>query len=304
MEQMKTFAVCILAHNEERFIERTINAILNTTQLKDFSITVYANGCTDKTYQIAKYLSLKNKNIKVLDIAIPSKVNAWNVAFNEHDEDVLIFCDGDVVPEKNAVFQLLQDLNQNEEVVISSTRLFPLTYGTNFERLFVGFMQLPLKHEFLSGGMYAVKRKKLKAKLQARNLSGIPAGVTGEDYFLERLITPKEFYISACQNFYEPPTLKDYVRYLARIKWQTEQMEMVLGPNRDLEMPKAKLILRKLTGHKNILYLFFSIPAVGLRLLFKTINSRKINRVYRELGPVVLNGEAVLTKATRSHSTK
>lgn len=304
MLKKSSFAVCILAHNEARFIERTINNIFNTTELADFTITVYANGCTDETYSIAQKLSLNNPRIKAVDIKIASKINAWNTAFNAHAEDILIFCDGDVVPEKNAVIELVHELSENDSRVIVSTRLYPLFRDVTFERYFVGLMQLPLKHEFLSGGMYAFKREELKGKLKLKNLSGIPMGVTGEDYFLEHLVESHEFYMSHCKNFYEPPTMSDYIRYLARIKWQNQQMKMIAGEHRDASLSKGELIVRKFTGHKNYSYLFISIPAVITRAIFKKLFSSKIASAYEKLGPVVLNGEQILTSKTRSHSTK
>ncbi len=299
-----SFSICILAHNEERYIERTIKALINSKKNLEYSIKVYANGCTDKTHEKVLELGIFNQNIQSVEIKIPSKINAWNTAFNEQISDIVIFCDGDVVPESNAIIKLIEDFEVDERRIIVSTRLFPLLNVTSIECLFTGFMQLPLKHEFLSGGMYAVKREKLKEKLSKRNLTGIPQGITGEDYFLERLIEPSEFFMSKTKNFYEPPPIKDYLRYLARIRWQNEQMTLVLGDHRDKEVSKLDLIKRKILGQKNMSYLFLSIPAVAMRFIFKKICSKKINEIYKSLGPVELNGEQVLTKLTRSHSTK
>jgi glycosyltransferase involved in cell wall biosynthesis len=304
MQNNPSVAVCILAHNEARYIERTIQNILNTDGTLDFNLTVYANGCTDDTYSIVKKLSDKNNKIRSVEIKIASKINAWNTAFNEHTEDVLIFCDGDVVPEKNAVIELVRELTENDSRIIVSTRLYPLFSDVSLERFAIGLLQLPLKHEFLSGGMYAFKREKLKQKFISKKLPGIPMGVTGEDYFLEHMVESNEFYMSKCKNFYEPPTLSDYIRYLARIRWQNSQMKMIVGEHRDAQISKGSLLLRKFTGHKNYMYLLVSIPAVVARGVFKKMFSKKINLAYEKLGPVVLNGEQILTSQTRSHSTK
>lgn len=299
----ETFSVCVLAHNEERSIERTLRAIMNADS-SPFPITVYANGCSDQTHQIVSTLGETFKNIKSVEIKIASKINAWNTAFSQEEGDIIIFCDGDIVPERNAVNQLVQDLLSSKQLTISSTRLFPLWRGLSFEQMLVAFMQLPLSHEFLSGGMYAVKRDQLKQKFDHLGLEGIPKGVTGEDYFLERLIESTELYISHAKNFYMPPSLKDYFRYLARIRWQNEQMALVLGNHRDTHLSLWKVILRKIFGHKYFLYLFISIPAVSLRLIFKKVYAHKIEMAYKYLGPVIKDGEHVLTSQTRSHSTK
>jgi hypothetical protein len=81
-------------------------------------------------------------------------------------------------------------------------------------------------------------------------------------------------------------------------------MKMIVGDHRDARISKCKLILRKFTGHKSYGYLFLSIPAVVTRAIFKRLFSKKIAAAYQKLGPVVLNGEQILTSKTRSHSTK
>ncbi|MBP9680337.1 MAG: glycosyltransferase [Bacteriovorax sp.] len=297
-------SVCVLAHNEERSIERTLMALMNTDQGAFFPITVYANGCSDRTHQIVSSLAVKYKNIRSREIPIASKVNAWNTAFEEQDSEIVVFCDGDVFPEKNAVTQLQNDLLKFEDVIISSSRLFPSWKGGNIEQRLVAFMQLPLGHEYLSGGLYAVKRDRLKEKFNQFGFAGIPKGITGEDYFLERLIEPHELYISTCKNFYMAPIIKDYIRYLARIRWQNEQMALILGDHRDVQLSPGELLSRKLIGQKSFLYLFISIPAVILRFFFKKFFVTKIEAAYKQLGPVVKDGEQILTSQTRSHSTK
>lgn len=296
-------SVCVLAHNEERNISRTLSSILNTER-SDFNITVYSNGCTDRTNEVVQLMSESNSRIKNVEIKIPSKVNAWNTAFQNHDDDILIFCDGDVVPEKNAVDQLVKDLTNSPNRVLVSTRLFPITADASLDRKLVGFMQLPLKHEFLSGGMYAFKRSAMLERLKLRNLEGIPSGITGEDYFLEHIVADGTFYVSKVRNYYEPAELKDYIRYLARIKWQNKQMQTLVGDHPDVKLSMIAKIKRKLSGHHEISYLLSSIPAVMLRIFFKVLYSKKINEAFYKLGPIVADGENILRINTRANSTK
>lgn len=296
-------AVCVLAHNEERFIERAIRNILNT-ESTDFNITVYSNGCSDRTSEIVEELGRDNARIRNVEIKTPSKVNAWNEAFNENQQEVLVFCDGDVVPEQNAVDQLLFDLVSVPERILVSTRLFPLLTDASLERRAVGFMQLPLKHEFLSGGMYAFKKAALLEKLREKNLLGIPKGITGEDYFLEHIVEGVGFYISQVKNYYEPPGFKDYIRYLARLKWQNSQLLAVIGEHPEKSLSKWGKFKRKFSGHHERTYLALSIPAVILRSMFKIIFARRINQALDQLGPVVSDGERILRVSTRANSTK
>lgn len=298
-----TVAVCVLAHNEERSIEQTLLSVLNTTR-KDFNITVYSNGCTDRTCSIVNQLSLKNSRIKNVEISTPSKVNAWNRAFLDCDEDILVFCDGDIVPSVNAINHLVDELMADPKNILVSTRLFPLMENVSLEKKLIGFIQLPLKHEFLSGGMYAFKRAQLLERFREEKLEGIPLGITAEDYFLEHLVANNGFIISKVKNYYEPPSFHDYIRYLARVKWQNLQLLSIFGEHPQGKISQWQKLKNKFLNQHEIFYLLISIPAVISRAIFKVVFAKRIDRVFKELGPITKDGENILRVKTRANSTK
>ncbi|HIH15026.1 MAG TPA: glycosyltransferase [Nanoarchaeota archaeon] len=82
--------VIIPAYNEEKYIERTLQAI------SDAEIVVVCNGCTDKTEDIArKYadtvIVLKEKGVS----------RARNAGAKEACSERLVFMDADILPEKD-----------------------------------------------------------------------------------------------------------------------------------------------------------------------------------------------------------
>ena len=59
------FSIIIPAHNEEKYLQKTIDSIIKQ-EMHDYEIIIVTNGCTDKTEEIAK----KNigNNIRILSL--------------------------------------------------------------------------------------------------------------------------------------------------------------------------------------------------------------------------------------------
>lgn len=297
-------SLCILAHNEERHIQQCIRAGIYGLPSGFMNLFVYANGCTDHTAERVKELAQKNQNIYLRSLVIASKPLAWNAAFNEQQSDYIIFSDGDVIPEPNAAQTLVAGLKSNPDAVVATSRQMPKKHELNLQQKMVGFLQLPLQHEFLSGGFYAVRRQALADIMFNNGFNGIPAGITGEDCFLEYLLNPGQLIICDCITYYEPPVFKDYLRYLARIRWQNEQLRAVYGVQLADTRGSVRKFFHKVHSCKDKRYLLLSIPAVILRIIFKKIFSKQIDHIYQSLGPVVRDGSGILSNLTRSNSTK
>ncbi len=296
--------LCILAHNEETHIQDCVRAVLKGLEPDTFKAFVYANGCTDKTAARVEELARTNSQVALRSLTIASKANAWNVAFSEHQSEFMVFSDGDVMPEKGAVLMLLAELKSKPEAVVVSSRQLPHPQGLGLEQKIVGFLQLPLLHEYLYGGLYAVRRQALVDILAAKGFTGMPAGITGEDCFLEALLAPNQLLISKCKTYYEPATFKEYFRYLARLRWQNEQRWMVYGIKPAARPTLASKFTHKVLASKDFGYLLVSVPAVVMRIGFKALFARKIGAIYQSLGPVSRDGASVLNSLTRSNSTK
>lgn len=295
--------ICIFAHNEEKNIVETICAIIDDKK-SPFSVYIYANGCTDQTVVLCQKMTKFFPNVQLRESAIASKPLAWNAAFGEHHSEFIIFTDGDVVPEPNAANSVLSALKSHPEAVIATSRQRPKKKGLNFQQRVVGFLQLPLLHEYLYGGFYVVRRQALSDIMVQKGFGKMPCGITGEDCFLEFLLNPNQLVVSECNIYYEPPVFKDYFRYLARIRWQNEQLQAVYGVQSNKTKGCVEMFFHKMVASKDKRYLFSSVPAVMLRVVFKKIFSKKINSIYQSLGPITRDGAIVLNTLTRSNSTK
>lgn len=306
---MSDVSVCILAYNEQKHIAGTIRAIVAGTGDLDFDVVVYANGCTDQTAAVVQGLCRTIPNLELRELPQPCKPAAWNTAFAESASPVIIFSDGDVRPEPGSVAALQLHLLQNPQLTLVSAQLWPDLHGASLEQRLTGFLQIPLAQDFLAGGFYAVRRSHLAARLAEQGLSRIPDGIVGEDEFLEAIVPRDAFAIAPEKVLYEPSTLADYWKYLARMRWQEEQRLRLYGDRILNRTPAAERIngarlSSKLTCSHGLLRTLLGLSSAGLRTVVKSVFRAKIDQCYCKLGPVCCEGQCVLGQDTRSDSAK
>jgi glycosyltransferase involved in cell wall biosynthesis len=298
-------AVCVLAYNEEQNMGSTLRAILRGISDENVVVHLYANGCTDRTADVARVVANWYPKLVVHELEIASKPEAWNAGLADHDYDVLVFADGDVVPEPGAVECLRDELWNSPIALISTCRPVPVTKGLNWQQRVVGFMQMPLHQDFVSGRFYAIKRRDILELLSQAGYDGLPSGVTGEDGFLNLLVGTDRLLVSECRAAYKPPNLADYCRYLARIRWQNEQLTLLLPFTYPPSLWSiVKRGVQKVRRAPNKFQVARAIPGVVLKHTFKLVAAHQIRRAYRALGPVGIDGAEVLSVATRAGSTK
>jgi glycosyltransferase involved in cell wall biosynthesis len=298
------FAVCVLAHNEESAIERTLFTVIRQSEGKPFPVYVYANGCTDRTEDVVRRFALTEPRVNLRTSGIASKPLAWNTAFEEQQREFIVFSDGDISPEPGAAARLVRELTAAPAAVLATCRQVPRTCGLVAGQRLVGYMQTPLVQDFLAGGFYAVRREALSALLEEHGLTGLPAGITGDDCFLDALVGAERLVVSECRTFYDPPDLGDYCRYLARIRWQNEQLALVLPSRGGISTRGVHSFARKVRRSRAPIRFLRAVPAVALRYLFRLIAAPAINRIYRSLGPVSTDGAGILSLSTRSSSSR
>lgn len=306
---MKDICVCILAHNEQKHIAETVGAFVENCANYNCDIKVYANGCTDATVEIVRNLAQGIPSLHLRELEMASKPNAWNTAYHENTHSVLIFSDGDVVPETGAVEALWQLLtSEQSEVILAGCSFWPRKSGLTLGQRFVGLLQTPLCQNFLIGGLYGISRKGLDQELKKRNIAGIPLGIVAEDAFLQLLVPTELFSIIHHKVYYEPPSLADYWKYLARIRWQNEQLTAMYGNlfNGSAFTSQGFFIqaVEKIPAGQNIKRLLLGSAAVGLRYLIKAMFRARITKYYMAMGPVNKEGGNILREASRSSSAK
>ena len=303
LTQEPSVCVCILAHNEEKYINRTLAAICSTKEAETVPVYVYANGCSDRTAEEVTRFAQTHGNVQLCELPIASKPLAWNTAFAAHQSEFIVFSDGDILVEPGAALQLVNELRTFPDAVIATCRQVAVDEGVTFQQKLVGFMHIPLVQNFLAGGFYAVRRQSLANLLEQKGFTALPSGVAGEDAFLDYLVGPERLVVSEACAAYVPPHLNDYCRYLARIQWQNEQIR-ICWQNIAPEHGSMKRIVNKIRRISSFRRLCVAVLAVSARHLYRMLFSSRIANHYRNIGPLRINGAEVLRDATRSLSAK
>lgn len=135
----KPLNVCIgiLARNEEERIGDLIadlgrQTLLTSAPLASVKIVVVANGCTDRTADVARRALARRPfdqlrvSPSVYELARPGKSNAWNELVHRitpNSTDYIIFLDADIrIPERTALNLVLQRLMMSPKAVVAVDR--------------------------------------------------------------------------------------------------------------------------------------------------------------------------------------
>lgn len=110
---MSAFSIIIPAHNEENYLQKTIDSIKAQT-LQDYETIIVTNGCTDKTEEIAK----KNVDAKTRHLSLP-KPNvsvARNAGALNARGEALIFLDADTQLATDALVKIKEKFSEKYAV--------------------------------------------------------------------------------------------------------------------------------------------------------------------------------------------
>ena len=154
----------IMAHNEEANIGRLLEALLSQ-RMKSVSLTeivVVASGCTDKTEAIVCDYAERDHRIRLLvQEDRTGKASAVNKYLPEARERIIVLCSADLIPEVDAIEQLVAPF-ADQELGMTSSRPVPV----NDPERFMGFaahMVWKLHHlinltSFKAGEMIAFRK--------------------------------------------------------------------------------------------------------------------------------------------------
>lgn len=113
------YSIVMFAFNEENNITNSIYSILNNIDNDLLKLTIIANGCTDRTVEIAKDIKEKNgiDKLEIITIEMGDKCNAWNQYINyfKPDSEVYFFVDADVEFTDNAFPRMYSLLKNNSQ---------------------------------------------------------------------------------------------------------------------------------------------------------------------------------------------
>lgn len=109
-EKMITIVVPIF--NGEKYIEESINSILNQ-KYKNFEILIVNDGSTDDTQKLLEQLYATNRKVKIVNTENRGVSSARNLGISLAKGEFLIFMDADDRLVKNALYLINEKLSKN-----------------------------------------------------------------------------------------------------------------------------------------------------------------------------------------------
>jgi len=207
-------SVGIMAHNEEKNINRTLNSVINQKldRVRIDEIIVVSSGSTDKTNDIIRKFSRRDNKIKLIEEQERTgKANAINIFLGKSRNDNLVLISGDVVPEVGTVEVLCSRLVDTVGVVVG--RPVP----KNVSGILGGVVDLEWRiHHELS-----LNKPKLGEMIVFRKVFDQIGRTAVDEEFIGMLIERAGFrsmYVpDAIVNNTGPKTIKDFIKQRRRI---------------------------------------------------------------------------------------
>ena len=114
---MTKVSVIIPAFNEEKYIKKCIDSILNQT-LKDIEIVLVDDGSTDKTYEIMKYYDNNYDNVTAIQMNHGGVGKARNKGISLARGEYIKFVDSDDYIEPNALELMYNKAKENDAGIV------------------------------------------------------------------------------------------------------------------------------------------------------------------------------------------
>jgi glycosyltransferase involved in cell wall biosynthesis len=175
------WSVCIFAHNEERLLPRCLGACDRAAAGGDYVVHIIENGSRDGTARVARALAAADPRVRVHELALADKSNAWNHYVHKiaGAAEMHVFIDGDVRPAAGAFEALARAFSEAPSLYAAAA--LPAS-GRSRRRWAT---RLYMKN-YLSGNLYALRGETI-GLLRDRNIR-LPVGAVGEDGVISYLM--------------------------------------------------------------------------------------------------------------------
>lgn len=131
------FSIIIPAHNEEKYLEKTIRSIKKQS-FKDYEAIIVTNGCTDKTEEIAK--KHEGKKIRLLSLPKPNVSVARNAGALNAEGEILVFLDADTQLASDSLEKIKEEFREEHAVATTAAQpdlpSFSYTVALGFKNLY------------------------------------------------------------------------------------------------------------------------------------------------------------------------
>jgi glycosyltransferase involved in cell wall biosynthesis len=178
---MNTVSIALFAHNEEAAIGAAIDAVTASAgPIADLQVHVLANGCTDRTVEVAQAAVRRDPRVVIHEIVVADKCNAWNAYVHElaPEAEIHVFMDGDMRCSERAVERTVAALRAKPEA--NALAGVPMSGRNRAE-----YVRIMTEWGWLFGCYYALQGRHL-ARIRVTGVR-LPIGVFGDDHFVTRI---------------------------------------------------------------------------------------------------------------------
>jgi hypothetical protein len=204
-------SVIIPAHNEERVIARTLEAL--TAGGMPLQIVVACNGCTDRTADVVRTFS-SHETIEVVETAEASKAAALRAAEGLSPVFPRMYVDADVIVSADAVVAVAEELARSQALAGRPAMRYDTTDGSLLVRAFYrARSRTPeLMSSLWGAGYYGVTQR-------GRSRWGEFPEIAADDLFFDSLFGPDEIVVVATEPVVvrTPKRVGPLLRTLARV---------------------------------------------------------------------------------------
>ncbi|HEY8333379.1 MAG TPA: glycosyltransferase family 2 protein [Tardiphaga sp.] len=191
------FSAVIPAHNEGTVLARCLDALLAGSNPGDLEIVVAANGCTDRTVEIARSYGDRVIVVEVLEASKHAALNAGDAAATVFPR---VYLDADITVSAAAIRSVIDEMERTGALVGAPRAVIDLDGASAIVRSFYRvWCEMPWFTENLVGsGIYV-----LSAAGHAR-LGAFPA-ITNDDQYVHDLFEVRERVTSKAFRFLVRP---------------------------------------------------------------------------------------------------
>ncbi|RCK73342.1 MAG: Dolichol-phosphate mannosyltransferase [Ignavibacteriae bacterium] len=154
--QFPTCSILIPAHNEEKVIGKTLEAMMKLNYPKDkLKIIVINDGSTDRTGEITHHYAKLDSRITLYNIAKgeggKGKSRALNIGVKQTDSEIIAIYDADNTPDKNALRYLVVQLLTHKELGAAIGKFRTVNKNRNILTKFINIETLSFQSMLQAG---------------------------------------------------------------------------------------------------------------------------------------------------------
>ena len=232
-------SIIIPAHNEEMVVGRCLRNLLDEAIRGELEIIVVANGCKDRTVNIARGFG---DAVAVLETPVASKSAAINLGDRTANYFPRFYVDADVEISIQAIRDTCRELSR-EDILAASPRIAWNLKNSNWlvRAFYLVWRQQPyFDNGRVGSGVYALNER------GHRRLGQMP-DITADDEYVRNLFEEKERATAYEHEFVVTPprTLKELIKIKTRSRRGNLQIQGKFEDlHRDSSLRKAQFLLR------------------------------------------------------------